>query len=265
MNINREKEEKMLLSNASNLSNVKPVNSISIVPSTSNFFLDNPTSTTTSKVIPVSSNTSGNVSVMCRFRPLNEKEKLQSKDLCVDFKDNQEISIKSTAENNNIYKFSFDRIFDMNSTQKEVYDAAAKPIIDSVLEGFNGTIFAYGQTASGKTYTMQGVFDSPEDEGIIPRMIKNVFDNILNSSDNLEFIVKVSMIEIYMEKVRDLIDTNRSNLNIREDKAKGIYIEDLSEHYVSNEYEVLNLMKEGSENRAMAATNMNEHSSVKCS
>jgi hypothetical protein len=203
---------------------------------------------------------SGNVSVMCRFRPLNEKEKLQTKDICVDFIDSQQLNLRSTAENNS-YKFSFDKVFDVNSTQQQVYMDSAKPIVDSVLEGFNGTIFAYGQTSSGKTHTMQGIIDDPEAEGIIPRMIRNVFSHIMNSSEDIEFTVKVSMIEIYMEKIRDLIDISRNNLNIREDRAKGLYIEDLSEHYVGGETEVLELMKVGSENRAIAATNMNEHSS----
>lgn len=174
--------------------------------------------------------------------------------------DPQTVSIKSSSENNN-YKFSFDRIFDPTCTQQEVYDFAAKPIIESVLEGFNGTIFAYGQTSSGKTHTMQGILDNPEKEGIIPRMIRNVFNYILHSSSDIEYTVKVSMIEIYMEKIRDLIDPSRNNLNIREDKVKGIYIEDLTEHYVSNEDEVLELMRVGSDNRAIGATNMNEHSS----
>jgi kinesin family protein 5 len=204
---------------------------------------------------------SGNINVISRFRPLNEKEKSQSKDLCVDFFGPQDLSIKSTAENNNTYKFTFDRIFDYNSTQQEVYEVAAKPIVDSVLEGFNGTIFAYGQTSSGKTHTMQGILENPEKEGIIPRMIRYVFNYILHSKEEVEFTVKVSMIEIYMEKIRDLIDTKRSNLNIREDRVKGVYIEDLSEHYVGNEMEVLELMKIGSDNRAIAATNMNDHSS----
>lgn len=168
--------------------------------------------------------------------------------------------VRSNSENNT-YKFNFDRVFDPTSYQQEVYDFAAKNIVESVLEGFNGTIFAYGQTSSGKTHTMQGVIDNPEKEGIIPRMIRHLFNFIVNSSSDTEYIVKVSMIEIYMEKVKDLIDPDRTNLNVREDKAKGIYIEDLSEHYVVSEDEVLEIMKLGSDNRSVAATNMNEHSS----
>lgn len=174
--------------------------------------------------------------------------------------DPQRVAIKSSAESNK-YKFSFDRIFDTQSTQQEVYEYSAKSIVESVLEGFNGTILAYGQTSSGKTHTMQGVIEDLDLEGIIPRMIRHIFDHILNSSADLEFTVKVSMIEIYQEKLKDLIDVTRTNLNVREDKTKGLYIEDLSEHYVACEEEVLEIMKIGSDNRSIGATNMNEHSS----
>ena len=85
-------------------------------------------------------------------------------------------------------KFSFDRCFDMYSNQKEVYDCAARPIIDSVLDGFNGTIFAYGQTSSGKTHTMQGPnINDVEMQGIIPRMLRTVFNRIESSGQNMEF------------------------------------------------------------------------------
>jgi kinesin family protein 5 len=102
---------------------------------------------------------------------------------------------------------------------------AARPIIDSVLEGFNGTIFAYGQTSSGKTHTMQGPnIDNVELQGIIPRMVRTVFNRIETSSENNEFAVKVSMCEIYNEKIKDLFDPSKDNLKIHEEKTKGIYI-----------------------------------------
>ena len=149
----------------------------------------------------------------------------------------------------------------MSSTQKEIFETAAQPIIESVLEGFNGTIFAYGQTSSGKTYTMQGDLYNPDEEGITPRMIRHVFNYFATSNSDLEFTVKVSLFEIHMEKINDLIQSDRTNLNIREDPVKGVYIEDLTEHYVCSEEEVLEFMKAGSSNRATAKTNMNEHSS----
>ena len=84
---------------------------------------------------------------------------------------------------------------------------SAKPVIEGVLDGFNCTIFAYGQTSSGKTHTMQGPdIEDLELQGIIPRMVRTVFNRIETASENIEFIVKVSMIEIYMEKVKDLLN-----------------------------------------------------------
>jgi len=129
------------------------------------------------------------------------------------------------------------------------------------LEGFNGTIFAYGQTGSGKTFTMSGVLDNPDLEGLIPRIIRSIFDNISTTPSEIEFTVKVSMIEIYMEKIKDLFDTSKNNLKIREDKNKGIYIENLSEFYVSGEDEVLSYLKIGNEARSISSTIMNDNSS----
>ena len=106
----------------------------------------------------------------------------------------------------------------MKSCQKDVYDIAAKPIIDSVLEGFNGTIFAYGQTSSGKTHTMTGPsIDDVEMQGIVPRMVRNVFHRIETAEEAIVFEVKVSMIEIYNEKVRDLLDPTKGDLQVRQD------------------------------------------------
>ena len=102
------------------------------------------------------------------------------------------------------HDFIFDHVFDPDSTQEEVYESAAMPIVESVLEGFNGTILAYGQTASGKTYTMQGELDQPELTGIVPRMVRHVFDQIEISSETMEFTIKVAMLEIYMEKIKVL-------------------------------------------------------------
>ena len=198
---------------------------------------------------------------MCRFRPLNESEKsnLTNSEICAEFPENHEVNIKSS--DGRLFRFNFDRIFNLSSKQKDVYDFAAKPILESVLEGFNGTILTYGQTSSGKTFTMEGVCGDQQLEGIIPRIIKDLFEYIKNSTEDIEFTVKVSMVEIYMEKIKDLIEPKRNNLNIREDRSKGIYIEDLTEHYVALEEEVMELMKVGSENRTTGQTKMNEHSS----
>ena len=124
--------------------------------------------------------------------------------------------------------FTFDRVFNLESTQKEVYDVAAKPIIDSVLDGFNGTIFAYGQTSSGKTHTMSGPdITNIELQGIIPRMVRTLFMRIENSSEDIVFTVHVSMVEIYNERIKDLIDPTKDNLRIHEKAGKGVYLQDV--------------------------------------
>ncbi len=201
-----------------------------------------------------------NVNVICRFRPMNDLERTNGNEQVCEFTSQTSLTFYSSREKNK-YRFNFDRIFPPQSTQQELYDFGVKKIIDSVLEGYNGTVLAYGQTSSGKTYTMQGIMDSEVTQGIIPRMIKHVFNHIRNSDPSIQFMLKVSMIEIYLEKIRDLIDVTRKNLSIREDSIKGIYVEGVSENYVCTENEILNFLDIGSSNRAQAATAMNEHSS----
>ena len=113
------------------------------------------------------------------------------------------------------------------------------PVIEQVLEGFNGTIFAYGQTGSGKTHTMLGPdIDDEEEKGIIPRIVGGIFDRIQNAAEEIEFTVKVSMIEIYNEKIRDLLDPKKNNLKIHENKKQGVFVGDMTESYVGHEDEV---------------------------
>ena len=201
----------------------------------------------------------GNVNVICRFRPMNELEKTNgNEEVCV-FTSPTSLQFHSTRENNN-YRFEFDRIFPPSSTQEDIYNFGVKGIIDSVLDGYNGTVLAYGQTSSGKTYTMQGEMNNNAAQGIIPRMIEHVFD-FIHSQEGSEFMIKVSMIEIYLEKIRDLLDLSRVNLQVRENFSKGIYVDGCSERYVGCPEDVYAALKIGSNNRAQAATLMNEHSS----
>lgn len=104
--------------------------------------------------------------------------------------------------------YLFDKVFKPNATQEKVYNEAAKSIVSDVLAGYNGTIFAYGQTSSGKTHTMEGVLDDPAKQGIIPRIVNDIFNHIYQMEENLEFHIKVSYFEIYMDKIRDLLDGN---------------------------------------------------------
>ena len=98
-------------------------------------------------------------------------------------------------------------------------------------------------------------------KGIIPRMVRTVFNRIETASENIEFTVKVSMMEIYMERIRDLIEPSKDNLKIHEEKGKGVYVADITETYVAEEGEVYELMKIGNKNRSIACTNMNAESS----
>ena len=208
----------------------------------------------------------GNVKVVCRVRPLNQKEIAKGSLCCLDFdKNNKNIAINLQNEMSTMsgaHRFEFDNVFNTKASQIEVYDNAARPIIDSVLDGFNGTIFAYGQTSSGKTFTMQGPdINDVEMQGIIPRMVRTVFSRIETASETMEFSVKVSMCEIYNEKIKDLFDPSKDNLKIHEDKTKGVYIQDVTERWVVDERQVYDLMAMGNGNRSIAATNMNAESS----
>ena len=200
-----------------------------------------------------------NVKVIARFRPMNELEKTSGNESVVVFTSPTSLQFTSTREKN-VYRYNFDRIFPPSSTQEDIYSFGVKEIIDSVLNGYNGTVLAYGQTSSGKTYTMQGEMELPSTQGIIPRMISHVFKYIYNT-EGTDFILKLSIIEINQDKIRDLLDITRVNLNIREDNIKGIYVDGCSERYVGGPNDVLALLELGSSNRAQAATNMNEHSS----
>lgn len=197
------------------------------------------------------------IQVCCRFRPQNQLERANSGKICVDVPDASTVYVL-----NSDHTFVFDRVFRWDASQKEVYDYAAKPIINAVLRGFNGTVFAYGQTASGKTYTMEGPdIEDKVYQGVIPRMVWSIFDGIYNADEHIEFLVKVSIVEIYNERIRDLLDPKKDSLKVHEDKARGVFIGEVTESYVGCEQEIFDAMRAGHYNRSMAVTNMNEHSS----
>ncbi|KAL8712580.1 MAG: hypothetical protein Q9220_003111 [cf. Caloplaca sp. 1 TL-2023] len=158
--------------------------------------------------------------------------------------------------------FTFDRIFDTQSRQTDVFDFSIRPTVDDILNGYNGTVFAYGQTGAGKSYTMMGAdIDDEEQRGIIPRIVEQMFASILRSPGNIEYTVRVSYMEIYMEKIRDLLVPQNDNLPVHEEKSRGVYVKGLLEIYVSSVQEVFEVMRRGGLARATAATNMNEESS----
>eukprot|EP00092_Neocalanus_flemingeri_P023296 GFUD01025260.1.p1 GENE.GFUD01025260.1~~GFUD01025260.1.p1 ORF type:complete len:971 (-),score=342.32 GFUD01025260.1:289-3201(-) len=197
------------------------------------------------------------IRVICRFRPLNSSEvKLGSK-MVMKFPagaDDQCVTIGGKL-------YMFDKVMKPNVTQTQMYEATAKNIVKDVLGGYNGTIFAYGQTSSGKTHTMEGVINDSTLQGIIPRIVNDIFNHIYSMEENLEFHIKVSYFEIYLDKCRDLLDPSKVNLAVHEDKDRVVYVKGATERFVSSPEEVFEVLEEGKSNRHVAVTNMNEHSS----
>ncbi|KTF94043.1 hypothetical protein cypCar_00044283 [Cyprinus carpio] len=201
-----------------------------------------------------------NIKVLCRFRPLNQAEVLRGDRFLPTFQGDDTVIIGGKP-------YVFDHVFPTNTTQEQVYNTCAKQIVKDVLGGYNGTIFAYGQTSSGKTHTMEGKLHDPQQMGIIPRIAEDIFNHIFSMDENLEFHIKVSYFEIYMEKIRDLLDVTKTNLSVHEDKNRVPYVKGCTERFVSSPEEVMDVIDEGKSNRHVAVTNavllsdMNEHSS----
>uniref|UniRef100_A0A673B5E4 Kinesin-like protein n=1 Tax=Sphaeramia orbicularis TaxID=375764 RepID=A0A673B5E4_9TELE len=168
------------------------------------------------------------IRVVCRFRPLNSAEVARGDKYIPKFKGDDCVQIAGKP-------YYFDQVFQSNTTQEQFYNAVAQKIVRDVLEGYNGTIFAYGQTSSGKTHTMEGKLHDQDMMGIIPRIVQDIFNYIYSMDENLEFHIKVSYFEIYLDKIKDLLD--------------------------SIPEEVMEAIDEGKNSRHVAVTNMNEHSS----
>ena len=148
-----------------------------------------------------------------------------------------------------------------------MYNRTARRIVDAVLEGFNGTVFAYGyvkfntrQTGSGKTHSMQGITGDPEQRGIIPNAFHHIFDHISRTPIKT-YLVRVSFLEIYNEDIRDLLKKNSGNLELKENPDAGVYVKDLSSFVVKSIDEMEKLMNVGNSTRSVGATLMNATSS----
>uniref|UniRef100_G3NTP1 Kinesin-like protein n=1 Tax=Gasterosteus aculeatus aculeatus TaxID=481459 RepID=G3NTP1_GASAC len=199
-------------------------------------------------------NTECNIKVLCRFRPLNKSEIIRRDKFIPIFQGEDTVVLGGKS-------YVFDQVFPTNTSQIQVYNTCAKQIVKDVLGGYNGTIFAYGQTSSGKTHTMEGNLHDPQGMGIIPRIAEDIFEHIFAMDENLEFHIKVSYFEIYMDKIRDLLDVTKTNLSVHEDKYRVPYVKGCTERFVTSPEEVMDVIDEGKANRHVAVTNMNEHSS----
>ncbi|XP_020846389.1 kinesin-like protein KIF3B [Phascolarctos cinereus] len=207
---------------------------------------------------------SESVRVVVRCRPMNGKEKAASYDKVVDVDVKLgQVSVKNPRGTTHEMPktFTFDAVYDWNSKQFELYDETFRPLVDSVLQGFNGTIFAYGQTGTGKTYTMEGVRGDAEKRGVIPNSFDHIFTHI-SRSQNQQYLVRASYLEIYQEEIRDLLSKDQTKrLELKERPDTGVYVKDLSSFVTKSVKEIEHVMNVGNQNRSVGATNMNEHSS----
>lgn len=203
------------------------------------------------------------VKVVVRCRPISTTEKLQGHKIAVTCNDEEKaVNIKSLSQEDPPRTFYFDAVFSPNTDQMTVYNVAARPIVENVLKGYNGTIFAYGQTGTGKTFTMAGDLEPVEMRGIIPNSFAHIFDHIAKCQHDTTFLVRVSYLEIYNEEIRDLLSKDHNgNLEIKERPDVGVYVRNLSNPTVENASKMQALMEFGSKNRKVGATAMNLESS----
>jgi hypothetical protein len=212
------------------------------------------------------------VKVVVRCRPFSQKEKDAGHSNIVNIDPNaasvaiidprQSTSVLgNTAAPEPPKSFTFDSAFDWNARQIDVYNTIGRPIVDSVLEGYNGTIFAYGQTGTGKTWSMEGNRDDPETRGMIPNSFEHIFSHIKSCGSGTQFLVRASYLEIYNEDIRDLLNPKAGKLDVKERSDRGVYVKDLSTFVIKDVDEAYKLMNIGNKNRSVGATEMNARSS----
>lgn len=244
-----------------------------------------------------------NVRVVCRFRPLNAKERAVGSggaELAWSLPEDG-CRVTSREQDLDDYAFTFDSVLPLSATQEDVY-AVVEPVVADVLTGYNGTILAFGQTSSGKTHTMEGAgmasvaMDAPG-RGVIPRMVGTMFAGIAAAATTTEFALRVSFVEIYQERIRDLLSdrldgggggsaggggamaaaaatedgdfpeegsatvVDPSNLRVFEDKEKGIFVAGATEVAIASPDAIFAVLRAGQAARAVSATGMNANSS----
>ncbi|XP_050372198.1 kinesin-like protein KIN-12C [Argentina anserina] len=212
--------------------------------------------------------TDHNVQVLIRIRPLSSMERaLQGCGRCLKQESSQSLVLLGHPE----ARFTFDHIACETISQEKLFKVSGLPMVENCLSGYNSCMFAYGQTGSGKTYTMMGEINESEgqlneDCGITPRIFEYLFKRIRleeesRREEQLKYSCKCSFLEIYNEQITDLLEPSSTNLQLREDMKKGVYVENLTEYNVTNVDDVVKLLLHGASNRKMAATHMNSESS----
>ncbi|CAK9161854.1 unnamed protein product [Ilex paraguariensis] len=217
-----------------------------------------------------------NVQVIVRCRPLNEDEVRLHTPVVVSCNENRrEVSAIQNIANKQIDRtFLFDKVFGPMSQQKDLYEQAVSPTVFEVLEGYNCTIFAYGQTGTGKTYTMEGGGrkkngEFPNDAGVIPRAVRQIFDIL--EAQNAEYSMKVTFLELYNEEISDLLaieecskftdDKSKKPIALMEDGRGGVFVRGLEEEIVCTANEIYKILEKGSAKRRTAETLLNKQSS----
>ncbi|XP_010553387.1 PREDICTED: kinesin-like protein KIN-5C [Tarenaya hassleriana] len=222
-----------------------------------------------------------NVQVLLRCRPFSEEELRNNAPQVVTCNEFQrEVAVSQNIAGKHIDRvFVFDKVFGPSAQQKDLYEQAVVPIVNEVLEGFNCTIFAYGQTGTGKTYTMEGECrraksgpngDLPAGAGVIPRAVKQIFDTL--ECQQAEYSVKVTFLELYNEEITDLLapeeiskvsleDKQKKQLPLMEDGKGGVLVRGLEEEIVTSASEIFTLLERGSAKRRTAETLLNKQSS----
>ncbi|KAM9248991.1 kinesin-like protein KIF1A isoform 6-T6 [Dugong dugon] len=210
------------------------------------------------------------VKVAVRVRPFNSREMSRDSKCIIQMSGSTTTIVNPKQPKETPKSFSFDYSYwshtspeDINyASQKQVYRDIGEEMLQHAFEGYNVCIFAYGQTGAGKSYTMMGKQEKDQ-QGIIPQLCEDLFSRISDTTNgNMSYSVEVSYMEIYCERVRDLLNPkNKGNLRVREHPLLGPYVEDLSKLAVTSYNDIQDLMDSGNKARTVAATNMNETSS----
>ncbi|XP_053957027.1 kinesin-like protein Klp61F [Anastrepha ludens] len=211
-----------------------------------------------------------NIQVYVRVRPLNARERCIRSAEVIDTISPREIVTRHTVDSKLTKKFTFDRVFGTDSRQADVYSTVVAPLIEEVLSGYNCTVFAYGQTGTGKTHTMVGTecaelkssWEDDSDIGIIPRALSHLFDELRMLE--MEFSMRISYLELYNEELCDLLSSDDSvKIRIFDDSTKkgSVIIQGLEEIPVHSKDDVYKLLEKGKERRRTATTLMNAQSS----
>lgn len=207
---------------------------------------------------------SESVKVMVRIRPMNQKEKDQNCKDILEINPNDKTLgfIQDQALNLTTKVFQFDGVFGENDTQKEIYERSAFGVIETFIEGYNATVFAYGQTGCGKTHTMLGDLHNEQSKGIIPRACKHILTRIGADKQNIEgFDLSCSFIEIYNEQIYDLLDSKKAKRELKESPQGGVMIKDATQVKIRDLETIYQQLTRGNDNRSVGETAMNKDSS----